>query len=373
MNRRLLLALHLLSAPACGPSGAASILRAAPEADDPRALDPSRPELRRWAAQILSARALPWNPERLADDLGRWAARGVRVLVPEDPEFPGNLRLSPYCPALVAVRGSLVGDDARALTVVGTRRNTHYGEAAVGKLVSEVAPYAPTIVSGMAFGTDRCAHRRALEAGLRTVAVLGQGLSVPLDREGRILAGEIEERGAVLSPFLPDAEPRTWTFPFRNRLLSGLSQGVVVVESGIKGGAMITAKLAAEEGREVFAVPGSVFAPESEGCHQLISDGAQPALSGERIAEALRWNASGSIPLPRRELPDPAEPALPLLDADERAVLEACPREPAGLDATLRALEMPSHQALAILAILEMQGLVRQLPGGRVVREIRKS
>ena len=371
MNERLLLALHLLAAPACGPSGAASILRAAPRALDPRELDPSRPELRRWAAQVLSARELPWNPERLSDDLELWASRGIRVLVPEDAEFPENLRLSPYCPALVTVRGSLVKDDGRALTVVGTRRNTNYGEAVVRKLVAGIAPWSPTVVSGLAFGTDRFAHRQALKSGLRTVAVLGQGLAVPLDRAGRLLAEEIEERGAVLSPFLPDAEARSWTFPFRNRLLSGLSQGVVVVESGVKGGSMITAKLAAEEGREVFAVPGSIFAPESEGCHQLISDGAQPALSGERIAEALRWNASGAIPLPRRTLPDPAEPALPLLNDEERAVLEACPREPAGLDATLRALEMPPHQALAILAILEMQGLVRQLPGGRVVREIR--
>ncbi len=378
-RRRLLLAIHLLECPECGPAGAASVLRANPEAETPEELDPRRPEAARSAAQALAARSRRWEPGRLEERLGRWAESGIRFLTPESSGFPRNLLESPYRPALLSLRGTLAPEDDRALTVVGTRRATDYGFAAVEKIVAEIAPHRPTIVSGMAEGIDRCAHRAALANGLRTLAVLGEGLAVPQNRRTRELREEIESRGAVLSPFLPDASARAWTFPFRNRILSGLSRGTLVAQSRVKGGAMITARLAADEGRDVFAVPGSIFAESSGGCNLLVAEGATPVCEGATVAEALRWRAprpgsAASAPAARQTslFASPAPDALLSgLSPEERALWEVCPSEPGAMDEALRRAGMPDARALAILAMLEMQGLVRRLPGNRIVRASR--
>src|SRR5207237_1481541 len=195
-------------------------------------------------------------------------------LRPGDPRYPALLGAIPSAPALF-VRGELHTDDALAVAIVGSRRATPYGIAAAERLAAELAARGVTIVSGLARGIDTAAHRGALAAGGRTIAVLGSGIQRLYPPENRPLAEEIIGRGAVVSQFAPDAEPLNYHFPARNRTLAGLALGVVVVEAAERSGALITAGLAGELGRDVFAVPGRITSPASRGANGLLKDGAK--------------------------------------------------------------------------------------------------
>src|SRR5437762_9206972 len=208
-----------------------------------------------------------------------------------DTAYPANLREIQTPPGRLYVRGTLTEDDALAVAIVGARAATPYGVAVAERLAADLAARGVTVVSGLARGIDSAAHRGALRVGGRTIAVLGSGADVIYPPENRRLAARIEEGGAVVSQFAPGTPPLAHHFPLRNRVIAGLSLGVVVVEAAERSGALITARLAAEFGREVMAVPGPVTSPASRGAHALIRDGAALVESGEDVIAELpaRW------------------------------------------------------------------------------------
>jgi DNA processing protein len=218
------------------------------------------------------------------------------------------------------------------------------------RLAGELAAAGVTIVSGLARGIDGIAHQAALRSGGRTIAVLGSGPDIIYPDEHRHLAEQIAEQGAVISDYPPGTKPDAKNFPPRNRIISGLALGVVIVEAPTKSGALITADFAADQGREVFVVPGSVLAAASAGCLRLLRDGARPVTSAEDVLEDLN--------LARRQEQAMVQQALPL-DEDERRVLALLTGEPQHIDELAEASNVPIAQAGALLVTLELKGLVR--------------
>ncbi len=284
-------------------------------------------------------------------------------------------------PPLLYVRGTLTEADNLAVAIVGTRHATAYGERQAERFARGLAAAGVTVVSGLARGIDTAAHRGALAAGGRTIAVLGGGLARCYPPENRPLASEILTSGAVLSEFAMRTAPTRGTFPQRNRVISGIALGVLVVEAPPKSGSLITATHATEQGREVFALPGPVDSAVSRGCHQLIRDGARLVESFEDILdefssyqftrpatattepESARPAVVRSQPTPR-EPPEPREP-LEELEPHEAAVLAAVPTSPQLMDEILAASGLPPHEVLGLITILELKGYVRRGEGNR--------
>lgn len=271
-----------------------------------------------------------------------------------DAEYPALLREIPQPPRELWLSGVPL-DGAPALAVVGTRRATRYGLETAFWLARELAGAGITIVSGLAKGIDAAAHRGALAGSGRTVAVLGCGLDICYPARHRDLLRQIEITGTVVTEYPPGTRPLPHHFPVRNRILAGMSLGVVLVEAAQAGGAMITARLAADFGREVFAVPGAVHSPVSRGPHLMIRDGARLAASASEILEDLG--------MPVAE--PPADEKAPDLHPDEARVLSAMEAEPLLLDLVARRAGMPISTAAAVLVTLEMKSLVSRRPGGR--------
>lgn len=284
---------------------------------------------------------------------------GISVLILEDPSYPARLREIPDPPPVLYVRGALTLADEWAIAVVGTRRATAYGRQTVERLVGEIARAGVTIVSGMARGIDTFAHRAALATGGRTVAVLGSGLDRLYPEENRDLAGEIAEQGAVVTEFALGTPPDAQNFPRRNRIVSGLALGTLVIEADHKSGAMITATVAAEQGRDVFAVPGSILSPSSAGPNQLIKEGAKVVTSAADVLEELHLTAVVEQRTVREALP---------ADPTEAAVLGLLTHEPTHADDLTRAAGLPPSSVSAALTMLELKGLARQLGGMLYVR-----
>jgi DNA processing protein len=283
------------------------------------------------------------------------------LLQPPDPGYPKLLGAIPAPPAL-HVRGSLLAEDALAVAIVGARRATAYGTETAERLAADLAARGVTIVSGLARGIDTAAHRGALAAGGRTIAVLGCGLDVVYPPENGELLRDVERRGAVISQFAPGTPPLAGHFPARNRTLAGLALGVVVVEAGERSGALITARLAGELGREVFAVPGRISAELSRGPHRLIQDGAKLVQDWTDIVQELPepWRrAVGDAPaVEGSERPRP--------DTDEGRVLELLAGdEPQQIEQLIVRAEIPPARLAATLVALELGGWARQLRGQR--------
>ena len=234
----------------------------------------------------------PWV-RKLREDQARVEAAGVGVIVWGDAEYPARLQEIASAPPVLYVRGRMEPGDDAAMAIVGSRRATAYGEAVARELAGELARRGITIVSGLARGIDAAAHRGALDAGGWTLAVLGSGLDEIYPPEHRELAAKVTTSGALLSEFPLGTAPLRLHFPRRNRIISGLSLGVVVVEAGVKSGALITAHHALEQGREVFAVPGRVHARYSEGSNRLIKAGAKLVESWEDVLVELVPNLKG--------------------------------------------------------------------------------
>jgi DNA processing protein len=285
-------------------------------------------------------------------------------LRPGDPRYPVLLRAIPTPPALFA-RGALSDDDALALAIVGSRRPTPYGLAVAERLASDLAARGVTIVSGLARGIDTAAHRGALAAGGRTLAVLGCGLDVVYPLENRALARAIEAQGALVSQFAPGVPALPGHFPARNRTLAGLALGVVVIEAADRSGALITAGFAGDLGREVFAVPGRITSPTSAGTNRLIQDGAKLVTCWQDIVS---------------ELPEPWRRALrgPLAPTGEQRQLEngsdegrmfrlLAPDEPQHIEQLIARAGLDPARAAALLVTLELGGWARQLAGQRWV------
>ena len=284
----------------------------------------------------------------------RLEAAGITLLTWNDPGYPRLLNEIHSPPPLLYVKGSLLPRDDLAVAVVGTRRLTVYGREAAAKLATGLAANGVTLVSGLAKGVDTIAHRAALEAGGRTIAVLGTGLDTVYPPENARLAAEIVERGALVTDYPLGTKPEAGNFPPRNRLISGLSLGVLIVEAGDTSGALITCDFALEQGRDVFAVPGNITSRMSTGTNRLIQQGAKLVTRAEDVLEELNLTM---IPqqLAMRE-------ALPA-DESERALLKHLTGEPVHVDEICHASSLPISQVSATLTMMELKGLVRQVGG----------
>jgi DNA processing protein len=319
-------------------------------------LDLAAAGLDRRAISSLVAMRRVRDPET---ERRRLDALGISVLILDDLDYPDALREIADPPPVLYLWGTLSPADAWAIAVVGTRRATPYGRQATERIVTDVARAGVTIVSGLAVGIDTFAHRAALAAGGRTIAVLGSALDELYPRQNEALAQEIARHGAVISEYPLGTRPDPTNFPRRNRIVAGLCRATLVVEADHKSGAMITANQAAEQGRDVFAVPGSILSPASTGPNQLIKEGARVVTTADDILEELHMTAVVEQQATREALPaDPTEAALfRLLSA-----------EPTHIDEITRSAGLPASAVTATLTIMELKGLARQLGPMQYVR-----
>ncbi|MBI1854873.1 MAG: DNA-protecting protein DprA [Chloroflexi bacterium] len=291
------------------------------------------------------------------------AAQGIQILTWDDENYPPRLKEIEQPPPVLYVRGSVLTEDHFAVAIVGTRKVTSYGRQVTEELSAFLAANGITVVSGLARGVDAVAHSAALKAGGRTVAVLGSGVDRIYPPENRALAEQMMSRGAVVSDYPVGSAPESSNFPPRNRIISGLSMAVVVVEAGETSGALITAEFAAEHGREIFAVPGSILAPQSKGTNKLIQNGALPLLTPQDIMQALNLTRVGEQKAARKILP---------ADAVEAQLLNLLNHEPIHVDEIRNQTGLPVEKVSAALVMMELKGMVRQVGGMNyvVVREV---
>ncbi|MCL2349032.1 MAG: DNA-processing protein DprA [Planctomycetaceae bacterium] len=314
------------------------------------------------AKNISVARSL-CNPKRLIEQC---RANGISLIAKNDSRYPDLLRKIPDPPVFLFVKGEFRPEDDLSIAIVGTRHTTHYGRRQAERLASELAQSGFTIVSGLARGIDGMAHRGALAANGRTIAVLGSGLLNVTPPEHLALADEVIAHGALVSEYVPDMAPQKGTFPQRNRIVSGLSLGVLIVEAPQKSGALITATQAAEQGRDVFAVPGPVDQLTSRGCHRLIRDGAILVESADDLLEHLGPLAKPSSHAKKGHLI--RHPAELQLNDTEAKVLQQVGTSPTSIDGIITGTGLLPHQVLATLGVLEMRRLIRRAESNKVVR-----
>ena len=300
--------------------------------------------------------------EKFADDQWKRAAViGGRIVTLWDKEYPDLLRTIYDPPAFMYVLGQFHPSDARALALVGTRHPTSYGQSVAEHLTHEISQHALTVVSGLARGIDTIVHSTALRCNTRTIAVIGSGLDVPYPPENKKLMDRIAGSGAVVSEFAMGTKPDAPNFPRRNRIISGLALGTVVIESDEDGGALITATTALDQNREVFAVPGNITEHRSSGPNKLIREGrAKLITSALDIFDEL----SSQLHLPFRE----NEPSLKDLTPAEQSLLQHISSEPIHIDALSEQSNRSPSDALVALLALEFKGVIRQLPGKLFVR-----
>lgn len=292
---------------------------------------------------------------------------GIDLVCMNDIRYPERLRTIHDPPPLLYVRGKIEPADAFAIAVVGTRGCSYYGRRMTTKLVNGLVAAGFTIVSGLARGVDGAAHEAALTSRGRTLAVLGSGLLNIYPPEHIKLADRIVTQGAVMSEFPLDASGSKGNFPRRNRIVSGLSLGVLVTESPLKSGSLITARLAMEQDRDVFAVPGPIDSDNSRGCHRLIRDGAVLVESIDDIIEVLSPLMT-PVQHPAHEVEVHVPREINLNDR-ESAVLGCIGMTPMPVDALIEATKLATHQVIAVLSILEMRGLIVRT-GGNTVRRV---
>lgn len=296
----------------------------------------------------------------------------IRVLTILDPDYPARLKTIHDPPPVLSASGSFDESDHHAVAVVGTRDATPAGLAVAERLSRGLAEVGFTVVSGLARGIDGAAHRGALEAGGRTIAVLGCGIDRTYPAMHRSLRKKVEERGAVLSELPPGAQAHPYHFPKRNRIISGLSLGVIVVEAAPQSGSLITARLAAEQGREVFAVPGPVLSEQSRGTNGLIKQGAKLVETVEDILDELTAQCEPSF-LTRMQdrlasSMRPVQSGMTPLEGDEARLYAALSAEPIHIDELIAKTGLPAASVSSLLLALELKGAVRQLPGPSCVR-----
>ncbi len=322
--------------------------------------------------------ALPGLTEKLgvvqqgrafAREMERLQTTEIRVTTLGEADYPEALRWIPEPPPVLYIWGTLRYEDSLAVAVVGSRKPSPYGQLVAQRLSTELAQYGFAVVSGLARGVDSLAHQGALQAGGRTIAVLGSGINVVYPPEHRRLYEAIHEQGAVVSEFPFDTKPDRWNFPRRNRIISGLTLGTLVVEASDQSGSLHTARHALEQGREVFAVPGRIDAPSSRGTNNLIKRGAK-LVEGiddmlEEFPEAVRLalRQRGPAPVPTDAAPMPTD-----LTPEEARVLGLVPPEETHIEAIIHASQLPAQAVASILLTLELRGLVRQFPGKLFVR-----
>jgi DNA processing protein len=321
-----------------------------------RAWMASMDELQSAGLDAKSARALVATRASVSldDELAKLKQLDVKALSPDDPLFPPRLREVYDCPIMIYVRGTVIREDECAVAVVGTRHPSVYGRQAAEEITKELARNKVTIVSGLAAGIDAVAHRATLDAGGRTIAVCGCGLDMVYPSNHATLARQVMEHGALVSEFPLGTRPKAEHFPQRNRIISGMSLGVLVVEAGEESGALLTTNRALEQNRDVFAIPGSIFSPLSVGTNYLIQQGAKLIRNCEDILEELNLNM---VPhqLEMRELVAPTD--------TEAQVLMHLTKEATHIDALCRISGLPTPTVTSTLAMLELKGLARQVGG----------
>ena len=318
-------------------------------------------------------------------------AHQCHVVALDDEAYPPLLKQISDPPSLLYIRGQLPSQNTLSVAIVGGRSPTHYGKTTGYQLSYQLATRGVTIVSGCARGIDACAHRGALEGGGRTIAVMGNGLSLVYPEENRGLADAIIESGGVLISEFPMTMPPMGTnFPRRNRVISGLTSGTLVVEASERSGSLITARYAAEQGREVFAVPGQIFSKMSQGTHYLINQGATLINTVDDLLNALPHDYARFAeqkpfphqPLPQKRgdlinqtpAPQSAEKAKPdstpplQLSSDEQTVLSVINSPSSHIDQIVRASQLPIGKVTSILLMLELKGIVEQLPAKQFAR-----
>lgn len=340
--------------------------------------------LRRAGVGALLAEGLPEAPARaLAGPAPDWLpaaldwleAPGHQLLTLADPDYPPLLRQSRDPPLALFLRGdrALLGQPHFA--IVGSRNPTAQGEENARAFAEYLAGCGLVICSGLAAGIDAAAHRGALAAGAPTTAVLGCGPDRAYPAANAGLAREIAATGLVLSEYLPGTRPLQAHFPQRNRIISGLSLGVLVVEAARRSGSLITARLAGDQGREVFAIPGSIHNPLARGCHALIRQGAVLVETAHDILAELGPLAGVALqsPEPRPGVPGGPREAAHLPDAEYRKLLEALGHDPAGVDALAARTGLTAAEVSSMMLILELQGVVESMPGGRFARKTTRS
>jgi len=294
-----------------------------------------------------------WRPKiSLEAELEKLDRYGVKALTFHDPDYPSRLKEIYDYPPVLYVRGSLLPQDEWYLAVVGTRRATVYGRQVTEEIVADLVQNKITIISGLAKGIDSVAHQAALEAGGRTISVFASGLDIVYPAENATLARNIIQHGAVISEHPLGTRPRADNFPRRNRIMSGLSLGVLVVEADEASGAMITAHLALEQNREVFAIPGSILSPASKGTNRLIQEGAKLVRDCADILEELNLTAVAQ----QMEIKE----VMPASDT-EALLLGQLSVEPIHIDEVCRGSGLPISTVSSTLAVMELKGMVRQV------------
>jgi len=307
-------------------------------------------------------------PDRVQKELDAIAKQQIGIITWEDPEYPGQLKAIFDPPPVIYLKGNGFQPHEIMVAVVGSRKASTYGRVTAEKICSELALKGITVVSGMARGIDSAAHQGALKAGGRTIAVMGCGVDVVYPPENTRLYAEIVEKGAVISEFPMHTKPDRGNFPARNRIISGMSLGTVIVEAGAQSGALITADTALEQGREVFAVPGNINSASSRGTNRLIKQGAVLIEHADDILHELSLAITHELKDLQPELPFVEKKSPPALSEDEQRIYTLLTNQPTHIDELTVRSQLPSGTVSAILMMLEMKNAIRQLAGKMFVR-----
>lgn len=283
---------------------------------------------------------------------------GIKVYYWDHPHYPERLRHIPQSPFVIYLKGDLTENDIWGVAIVGTRRYSDYGRQITAEIARMLAGYGITVISGLARGIDGFAHQSSLEAGGRTIAVLGSGIDQIYPPEHKKLAERIVNQGALISDYPVGTPPDGSNFPPRNRIISGLSKVIIVIEAGQKSGALITAGYAADQGKEVFAVPGKITSPVSKGTNLLIKQGAHPLLSAQDVLDLLNMSLITEQRAVKRVLPG---------DPREALLFQAVGDEPQHVDEICTLVNLPIEEVTSTLALMELKGMVRKTFGMKYV------
>ncbi len=337
--------------------------------EPPAILSASASQLQRVAGigPETAAAIADWEKDiDLKGELERIEKFGCHIVIQSDENYPDLLKQIYDPPIVLYVKGDLTAKDKNAVAVVGSRMTTHYGVETARKLAFQLAYIGVTVVSGGARGIDSAAHQGALHSKGRTIAVLGTGINIVFPAENKELFERIAAQGAVVTQFPFNRKADKQSFPIRNRLVAGMTLGTVVVEANLTSGALITARMAADNGRQVFAVPGRIDSPRSKGCHELIKNGAKLCEGAEDILSEFEYLfPTNNRPSVLKE--GSAMPTFTLSD-NEQGVYDTLSEDESAIDEVIRRSGLPPSAVSVALLGLEMKRLIRQLPGKLFVK-----
>ena len=324
------------------------------------------PEIKRDVVRTIREKRVPASSadRDVAKELELIKRHKIDIITLNDISYPPSLKAIYDPPPLLYAKGKTKREDKNAIAIVGSRRATTYGRLTAQRLSAQLAAQGITIISGMARGIDSEAHKGALAVGGRTIAVLGCGIDVVYPPENRALEERIASSGAVITEFPFGTRPFAGNFPKRNRIISGLSIGVIIVEAAQRSGALITARLALEQGREVFAVPGSTTSPYSKGTHNLIKEGAKLVEDIDDILEELR----PLIEIAKEKGKESQDSLRPLLSKEEEIIYNLVTQEPKHIDLLIQESKLSAQKVTGILMNLQLKRLVKELFGKNFVR-----